>query len=482
MLMSPIPTLTSLPPGPRSPAWLQTAWLVHDAEGYLATCAARHGDPFSAPIRDGMVVFTGRADLVKAIFSAPTDVIAPYAPEHIASVLGPHALILLTGGRHKHERSMVMPLFHGEHLHTWTQTMVDVTRVHLRDLPRGDVVALDLCQRIALDVVLRVIFGFTDEARHREILDLTLAFLGAVHPLAIFFDGVTKKLPDAMKRGRLQRWPIAKDRLAAFLHDEIARRRRPDHVPGPTVIDTFLQLRFDDGSMLSDDDVADQLRTFLVTGHETTAGAMAWAIDATFRDPAILARLQEELATIDVDDGEALARLPFLGAIVDEALRLHPVIPYVPKRTVQPFELDGHLLPVNTGVFVTAALAHMDPEVFPEPTRFRPERFLERRPTATEYFPFGGGVKRCLASAFAIHEMRVVLGTLVARHRFAPRTGPLRPVHHGISRGPAGRGPLRNLGPLASSSSPATSPPSSPSPSPPSSPATSPPSSSPAAA
>jgi cytochrome P450 family 110 len=452
VLLSPAPSSTSLPPGPRHGAWWQTARLVHDAEGYLAAGVARYGDPFAAPIRDGMVVFTGRRDLVKAIFSAPTDVIAPYAPEHIASVLGPHALILLTGGRHKHERSMVMPLFHGEHLHAWTQTMVDVTRAHLRGLPPGDVVVLDLCQRIALDVVLRTIFGFTDEVRHREILDLTLAFLGAVHPLAIFFDGATKKLPDAMKLGRLQRWPIAKARLAAFLQDEIARRRRPDHAPGPTVIDTFLQLRFDDGSMLSDDDVADQLRTFLVTGHETTAGAMAWAIDAVFRDPAIHARLQDELATVDVDDGEALARLPYLGAVVDEALRLHPVIPYVPKRTVQPFELDGHQLPIGTGVFVTAALAHMDPAVFPDPTRFRPERFLEHKPTATEYFPFGGGVKRCLASAFATHEMRIVLGTIVARHRFATRTGPLRPVHHGISRGPAGRGPLTNLGPVSSSS------------------------------
>jgi cytochrome P450 len=452
MLLSPAPSSTSLPPGPRHASWWQTARLVNDAEGFLSSCVARYGDPFSAPIRDGMVVFTGRRDLVKAIFSAPTDVVAPYAPDHIASVLGPHALILLTGGRHKHERSMVMPLFHGQHLHTWTQTMVEVTRAHLAALPTGDVVALDLCQRIALDVVLRVIFGFADEARHRQILDLTLAFLGAVHPLAIFFDGATKQLPDAMKVGRLKRWPVAKARLAAFLQDEITRRRRPGHMPGPTVIDTFLQLRFDDGSMLSDDDVADQLRTFLVTGHETTAGAMAWAIDAVFRDPAIHDRLQDELATVDVDDGEALARLPYLGAVVDEALRLHPVIPYVPKRTVQPFELDGHQLPIGTGVFVTAALAHMNPEVFSDPTRFRPERFLEEKPAATEYFPFGGGVKRCLASAFATHEMRIVLGTIVARHRFAPRTGPLRPVHHGISRGPAGRGPLTNLGPLASAS------------------------------
>lgn len=453
-MLVPHPTTTpSLPPGPRHGSWLQTARLVHDAERYLAKNVARYGDPFSAPIRDGMVVFTGRPDLVKEIFAAPTDVISPYAPDHIASVLGPHALILLTGAAHKHERSMLMPLFHGAHLHTWTQAMVDVAKDHVARLPTGEVKALDLCQRIALDVVLRAIFGFNDAARHQEVLQLTLDFLAAVHPLAIFFDGVARQLPEPLRLGRLKRWPRAQQALAAFLHDEIGRRRRPGHVPGPTVIDTLLGLRYDDGSALDDEAVADQLRTFLVTGHETTAGGMAFALDAIFRDPAIHARLRAEVATVAVDDGEALARLPFLAAVVDEALRLFPVIPYVPKRVAAPFSLGGFDLPPGTGVFVSSALAHMNPEVFPDPWRFRPERFLERKPTAAEYFPFGGGMKRCLASAFATHEMRIVLGTIVAHHCFGVVSAPLHPVHHGISRGPSLRGPLLNLGPASSSSS-----------------------------
>ncbi len=431
----------SLPPGPRGAAWLQTARLVRDAEGFLRKNVARHGDPFSAPIRDGTVVFTGRPDLVRDIFAAPTDVISPYAPGHIASVLGPHALILLTGAAHKHERSMLMPLFHGAHVSGWTRTMVEVTRRHARALKHGDVNALDLCQRIALDIVLGVIFGFTDHARQQQALDLTLEFVAAIHPLQIFFDGLTSHLPAV---GPLGRWPKARAALDAFLRDEVARRRRPDHVPGQTVLDMLLAIRYDDGHALGDSEVCDQLRTFLVTGHETTAGGMAWALDAVHRDPAILARLTDELATVDGgdNDGDALGRLPYLGAICDEALRLYPVIPYVPKRVAAPFVLDGRELPIGTGVFVASALAHMNPDVFPEPERFRPERFLERRPTAFEYFPFGGGAKRCLASGFSTHEMRIVLGTLVAHHRFQTRGGPLRPVHHGISRGPARRGPL----------------------------------------
>ena len=436
----------SLPPGSRQSSWVQTARLMHDAEGFLAKNVARYGDPFSSAIRDGTVVFTGRPDLVREIFAAPTDVIAPYAPTHIASVLGPHALILLTGSAHKHERAMVMPLFHSAHLSTYTRAMVEVTRHHASRLPDGDFNSLDLCQRIALDVVLRVIFGFTDPRLQQQALALTLDFVGSIHPLSIFFDAMTKHLPTV---GRLARWPRASAALAAFLAAEIKRRRQPEHVPGHTVLDLLMGIRHDDGSVLSDDDIGDQLRTFLVTGHETTAGGMAWALDAVHRDDAIYDRLHDELASVTSSDDEggleAMGRLPFLGAVCDEALRLHPVIPYVPKRVAAPFNLDGRELPIGTGVFVASALAHMNEAVFPDPWRFRPERFLERKPTAFEYFPFGGGAKRCLAASFAAHEMRIVLGTLLTHHHFQARGKPLHAVHHGISRGPARRGPLTNL-------------------------------------
>lgn len=447
-------TTVSLPPGPRHASWLQTAGLMLDAERFFARNVARHGDPFRTAIRDGTVVFTGRPDLVRQIFSAPTDVIVPYAPAHIASVLGPHALILLTGATHKRERSMLMPLFHGQHLQSYLETMVSVTRRHAQRLPPGEINTLDLCQRIALDIVLGVIFGFNDGARQREALELTLAFVGAIHPLTIFFDGMTSRLPESAKRlGRLGRWPRAAAALDRFLRDEIQQRRRnldsdgclPHQRTRHTVLDLLLEVEHTDGSRLSDDDICDQLRTFLVTGHETTAGGMAWALYAVHRDPSIGDRLRDELATVDVDDGATLASLPWLGAICDEALRLYPVIPYVPKMAAQPFQLGEHLLPVGTGVFVASALAHMNPETFPEPWSFRPQRFLDRKPTAYEYFPFGGGAKRCLASAFAAQEMRIVLGTLVAHHRFQEATADLRPVHHGISRGPQRRGPLVHL-------------------------------------
>lgn len=430
----------SLPPGPREPSLVQTARLINSAETFFRDNVARYGDPFTARIRGGNIVFTGRPDLVRTIFAAPTDVIGPYAAEHFASVLGPHALLLLTGNKHKHERAMLAPLFHGAQIDAWSTTIVDVARKHLRAIPPGEFHALDLFQRVGLDVALQIMFAF-DDARHQQALAIALDFIAAIHPLALFFDAVTRRVPVIARR---QRWLRASTALNTFLHDAI-RERRAQPARHDTVLDVLLNMRTLDGDQLSDSDIADELRTFLMTGHETTSGTMSWALDAVHRDAALGARLRDELATVNANDPLATSQLPLLAAVVDEAMRLHPVIPFVPKAAAVPFELGGHTLPVGTGVFVATALAHMNPTVFPEPTQFRPERFLERRPTAVEYFPFGGGVRRCVASTFAIHEMRLVLATMLRENRFSVVGRPFHPVHHGMTRGPSRRAPLVKL-------------------------------------
>ncbi len=432
--------LHTLPPGPREPSLIQTARLINSAETYLRDNVVRYGDPFTARIRGGNIVFTGRPDLVRSIFAAPTDVIGPYAPDHFASVLGPHALLLLTGNTHKHERAMLAPLFHGAQIEQWSSTIVDVAQAQFRALPHGEFQALDVLQRVALDVALQIMFGF-DEARHQQALAIALDFIAAIHPLALFFDAVTRYVPVIARR---RRWLRASAALNTFLHEAI-RERRAQPAQQHTVLDVLLSLTTLNHEHLSNNDIADELRTFLMTGHETTSGTMSWALDAVHRDADLGARLRDELATVSATDHLATSQLPLLGAVVDEAMRLHPVIPFVPKAAAVPFALGEHVLPVGTGVFVATALAHMNPAVFPEPTRFRPERFLERRPAAVEYFPFGGGVRRCVASTFAIHEMRLVLATALREHRFSVVGRPLHPVHHGMTRGPSRRAPLVKL-------------------------------------
>jgi cytochrome P450 len=207
---------------------------------------------------------------------------------------------------------------------------------------------------------------------------------------------------------------------------------------------------------MTDTEVKDELRTLLVAGHETTATGLAWALYHLHRAPEALRRLEEELAPLGPEpEPEALARLPWLAAVCDEALRLHPVVHLVARRLRGPFTLRGYALPPGMGVMVSIVSIHADPAVYPEPERFRPERFLERRFSPFEYLPFGGGARRCIGAAFALYEMKVVLGTLLAAHCFALASErPVRPVRRNVTMAPDRDVALLYVGPVAPAAGP----------------------------
>ena len=165
--------------------------------------------------------------------------------------------------------------------------------------------------------------------------------------------------------------------------------------------------RFEDGSGMDDREVRDQLVTLLLAGHETTATALAWTVDLLLRNPATLERLTAE---VDADEGDV-----YLRAVIQESLRLRPVVPLAGRRLASDLRTDGLALPAGTDVTPAIWLTHTRPDLYPEPLAFRPERFLERPPTTYGWVPFGGGVRRCLGAAFAELEMRVVLTTMLRR-------------------------------------------------------------------
>src|SRR5262249_31987850 len=154
---------------------------------------------------------------------------------------------------------------------------------------------------------------------------------------------------------------------------------------------------------------------------KNTAVSLAWAFYWLQREPQVAERLQTELTQLgSTPDPERLAQLPYLGAVCSEALRLYPVLGTTLVRRLRlPFTLRGYQLPAGMAVAAALPLPHFDPALYPDSMRFRPERFLERKFTPFEYLPFGGGARRCVGAAFATYEMKIVLGSILARHRLA---------------------------------------------------------------
>ncbi len=222
----------------------------------------------------------------------------------------------------------------------------------------------------------------------------------------------------ALQRDGLGLLPYARfrracDGLDALLFDQIARTRAS--LAGRTdVLADLLRARYDDGEGIDDATIRDHLRTLLIAGHETTAVVLAWALYFVLRDPVVHARVRAELAGLGPDPSpEQLARLPYLGAVIDETLRIRPVTADIIRTLTKPWRLGSWTLDAGMAVSASPLLAHFDPQQWPEPHAFMPERFLDAHPRPNVYLPFGGGARRCLGASFARFEASVLLATLL---------------------------------------------------------------------
>ncbi|HYG96043.1 MAG TPA: cytochrome P450, partial [Solirubrobacterales bacterium] len=204
--------------------------------------------------------------------------------------------------------------------------------------------------------------------------------------------------------------------------------RRAEGGDRADVLAMLLEATHEDGSPMSDEEIRDELLTLLVAGHETTATALSWAMERLTRHPEKLERLRAE-----VEAGEE----EYLTATIQETLRLRPVIVVVLRKLTEPVELGGYELPAGASVAPCIHLIHRDPEIYPEPHSFRPERFLDNPPGTYTWIPFGGGVRRCLGAAFAQFEMAVVLRELVRRREVKPASpASERPFRRAITETP----------------------------------------------
>jgi cytochrome P450 len=219
---------------------------------------------------------------------------------------------------------------------------------------------------------------------------------------------------------RLARWVPAMRRFEAvmahtdeLIFELIEERRAEADAERDDILAMLLSARHEDESPMSVQEIRDELMTALVAGHETTASQLAWAFERIAREPRVARLLTEELEAGDGDD--------YLTATIHEILRLKPVLPNAePRLTKQPVTIGGVEYPAGVALLASAFLVHHDPDIYPEPYAFRPERFLDNPPGTYTWIPFGGGRRRCLGASFALQEMKIVLGAVLERYEVAP--------------------------------------------------------------
>lgn len=431
-----------LPPGPRSLSLLHIVRAMVDPHASNTRMMRKYGDPFLVRTVIGPMAVTGHPDGVRAIFSADPDSFEYFAPEMEAPLCGESSLIFATGDRHREDRKLLAPAFHGARVKGYGATMAAAARREGSRLRPGEEFDMQrMAQAISLDVLVRAVFGVEEASAVRELSEATVGLAAVVTPVLLFFPSIRRRFGGY---GPYATFLRASDRLDALIYGQIEeRRRRPDE-PRHDILSLMMSARYDDGSAMSDQKLRDELRALLFAGHETTGVVLAWAFYRIHREPEVRERLLAELAALGDDpEPEAIAALPYLDAVCQEVMRTNTVIPEIVRKLRRPLELCGYTLPEGVAVVAAASILHERDDLFPDPHRFRPERFLTRKYGPYEFIPFGGGAHRCLGTALAMFEMKVVLGTWMRSFELKlAKDEPIPIVRRGVTMGPKGGVPM----------------------------------------
>lgn len=404
--------MSRLPPGPSKLSMIR---MMFDFSSTLSDYTRKYGDPMTLPTAFGKMVIATAPEGNKAIFSADPDTFVASTAGTL-DFLFKSSVLVTAGAEHRRARKLLTPPFHGARMRAYGNLMRQTARAWAeRWVPAQPFQMIDTTQGITLDVIIEAVFGVADSEKMRRFREEILAVLGAFSPL-IFFPAFRHRFLGIGPWARFQRHYEALRTLVFGLIDEYRRtlEGRED------ILSLLVAARDEEGKGLSAQEIMDQLLTIVFAGHETTAVMLAWMFYLLGRNPDCLERLRAEIASVpggENADPEALARLPYLEAVCNETLRLYPPVHVIHRRLVKPLTLLGYDLPVGTVVAAGAFSTHRLESLYPEPDKFKPERFLSRSYSPFEFLPWGGGARRCLGAAFAMYEMKLVLATIVPRYR-----------------------------------------------------------------
>jgi cytochrome P450 len=432
-----------LPPGPRiSPVW-QLLRYTHEPLSFLEACARRYGDPFTFRCAGfGTLVMLTDAEAIKDVFRGDPHILhSGEGNEFLSLSVGQYSVLVLDDEPHARQRRAQLPPLKGERMRAFFGAIQSATLKAVRAWPVGRPLEMvSPMRRITLRVILHAVLGLPpgpELEQFERLVERVLAAGRTRYGLALI---------PLVPRGLVQnsRWvPFFRQlrdldtALFAFID---RRRRAPAAERGENVLADLLAATHEDGAPLSDQEIRDAVLTLLVAGHETTSLALAWALEQIVPRVDVMARITDELRRVTggaPPQAEHLERLAYLDAAIRESLRVRTIIPFVVRKTKQPFVAGGREYPAGVLLCPCSHLVHRRPDLYPEPAKFRPERFLERKYAGHEWFPFGGGNRTCLGMAFALYEMKVVLGTLFTQVRLArPPGSRSAPVRRGIALAP----------------------------------------------
>ena len=417
-----------LPPGPRGVPGVTLARFLRDSPAFILDLHRTYGDNSCFFLNGELFyAFFSPEGVMDVTVKQQHSFIKGIGFERMAKVLGTG---LLTNEEpiHLRHRRMMQPPFHHHQLSDYAATMQNITRAHVAGWAAGDEVDANReMMRLTFQIVAQLLFG-TDIDRYAE---------GVQHHMGVAIDRIERTMLPGMSA--FDRAPIpwftafkeSSDYLATVA-DDIITRRVTAAAAGEPVGDDLLGLLLaatdaDDGSALSHDEVRDETLTLILSGHETTANVLTWAL-CYLRDradlwQALAAEAEEFLPDGEVPDLRRILSAPVSRAVLNESLRLAPPVWVAPRRAIDDVTVAGVRVPRGAHVIVSQYASHRNAHFFERPDEFVPERWtdgFEASLPRGAYFPFGAGSRKCLGDQFALLEAHIILMEFARTRRPRP--------------------------------------------------------------
>lgn len=429
----------------KNPKFLQQIETIFYPLEFLDRCAKEYGDIFLTNSFGNIetLVVSHPQDL-QELFNPTNKILdAPGAAnEMFKPQLGENSLIIQDGERHQKQRKLIMPPFHGEQMVNYGQQICAITQQMIQCLKPGETfIARHLSEEITMAIILKIVFGIEEKFRYEKLKDLITSWQDLTSsPLSasvLLLPFLQKDLGAWSPWGKFQR---LRQQIDEKLMTEIADHRQQTQSSSSDVLSLLIEAKYENGEVMSNVELKDNLLTLLVAGHETTATAIAWALYWIHQQPEIYEKLLSELQSLNTPDPIKIAQLPYLTAVCQETLRIYPVVLFTfPRVTLRAVNLRGYDVAAGTYVTPCIYLTHHREDLYPQPDKFLPERFINRKYSPYEFWPFGGGSRQCLGQVFALFEMKLILATILLNSQLKlEEKAPVPPGRRGFLMGPKG--------------------------------------------
>jgi len=419
------------PPGPKPHLLIGNMPLAsRDPLATFTSWARQYGDIFYYRAGWLHVYFLNHPDLIESVLVGNyRNFLKDRVVQNSRWFLG-QGLLTSEGDFWLRQRRLSQPAFHRERIASYARLMTDYAEEMLATWKDGE--ARDIHQemmRLTLRIVVRALFNVEPKETDRISAAMNTLIRNTTG-VRMLMPPIARYLPTPM----MIQFRRAVRQLDQMVYRIIAARRR-NQGGSSDLLSMLMQARDEDGNSMTDKQLRDEVLTFLLAGHETTALALSWTLHLLGQHPAVEHKLQEEFER--VLGGRApgfsdLPLLPYTDSVLKESMRLYPPAWGLARTVISEFELRGYKIPAGANIVMCQWIMHRDPRYFPDPEKFDPERWRTERAKRLPrfaYFPFGGGPRQCIGASFAMMEAALLLATIAQQFRFEAVPGhPVVPI------------------------------------------------------